>query len=447
MGRAGAFVAGADDGQSVWMNPAGLSDAGNSLSTDAAVIVSPMDYTRQSETRDADGVRRVGEFPKVTGAVALVPIPSVIYTRLLSPKWTGALSMLVPYGPQRSFPATVNGEGAPQRYSDISQDGSALVIVGAHAAYKFSDSFRVGAGLQVLVGALKDHKVVQSALPDRLITAPESPEFDSDLTIRVGPIVSPSANAGLVWVPSPHLRVGASVQAPFYVSAPATLAVVLPSSAVLRGARQNGDSATVSTWLPPFTRVGVEYRTAERGAGLRVEAAWVREFASVFDKISVKPDNVSIDNISVLPSPLPIRELAARNRTIDYDSLRLGAEYTYVPRGGTEAVEERVAGTWQFRGGAQYNGESVEPGYTQARTYGPAHVLATLGLGYQLSRKVALDAMYAKALRYSATVNPRDAGVKAELIFEGNPTTRESHNGGVYEASLDVFGLGLRYAL
>lgn len=436
LGRAGAFVAGADDGQSVWMNPAGLADAGDTLSFDGAVVLSPIDYTRQTETRDADGVRRVVEFGKVTGTTAPVPIPSFIYTKKMSDKWTGALSLVIPYGSPRSFPATLNGQPAPQRYADISLDGTALAIVGAHGAYKVSERFRVGAGLQLMVGRVKDHKVLGTSFPDRVAGAPEAPDFDADVTVSAI-VVTPSVNAGMTWLPSDHVRVGVSAQAPFYVYAPATVEATLPSTAVIRGGFQEGNTGTVSLWLPPILRAGIEYRTDKSGVGLRVEAAYVREFLSMFDRVRFEPNDISVRDLSILPSPLPVPGVEVRNRTNDWGSYRLGAEY----------ISGRGAGAFTLRGGAQYNEESVANRYTTVNNYGPASVIVTAGLGYQVSDKIRLDAVYAKALDYSVTVEAQNAAVTKDLIYQGNPTQLEAHNGGRYQSSLDVFGLGFHYAM
>ena len=46
MGRAGAFVAGADDLGAIWYNPAGLADAGTSVLLDASWLEFSIDYTR-----------------------------------------------------------------------------------------------------------------------------------------------------------------------------------------------------------------------------------------------------------------------------------------------------------------------------------------------------------------------------------------------------------------
>src|SRR5204862_8256560 len=47
MGRAGAFVAGADDLGAIWYNPAGLADAGSSVLVDFSWLRFDTDYTRQ----------------------------------------------------------------------------------------------------------------------------------------------------------------------------------------------------------------------------------------------------------------------------------------------------------------------------------------------------------------------------------------------------------------
>ncbi|MGH7297604.1 MAG: hypothetical protein ACRELB_21885, partial [Polyangiaceae bacterium] len=55
MGRAGAFVAGADDLGAIWYNPAGLADAGTSFLFDMSWLRFSVDYTRQLQIVDAGG--------------------------------------------------------------------------------------------------------------------------------------------------------------------------------------------------------------------------------------------------------------------------------------------------------------------------------------------------------------------------------------------------------
>src|SRR5271169_3823767 len=65
MGRAGAFVAGADDAGAVWYNPAGLADAGSSLLMDFAWLRFSVAYTRQLQVVDAQGAYQRFDSPTV----------------------------------------------------------------------------------------------------------------------------------------------------------------------------------------------------------------------------------------------------------------------------------------------------------------------------------------------------------------------------------------------
>jgi len=58
MGRAGAFVAGADDLGAIWYNPAGLADAGTSFLADFTWLRFSVDYTRELFITDPDGTQR-----------------------------------------------------------------------------------------------------------------------------------------------------------------------------------------------------------------------------------------------------------------------------------------------------------------------------------------------------------------------------------------------------
>ena len=58
MGRAGAYVAGADDLGSIWYNPAGIADAGTSILVDFGwLALRPSSYTRQLQRRRRRGDR------------------------------------------------------------------------------------------------------------------------------------------------------------------------------------------------------------------------------------------------------------------------------------------------------------------------------------------------------------------------------------------------------
>jgi long-chain fatty acid transport protein len=68
MGRAGAFVAGADDLGSIWYNPAGLADTKTSFLLDFGWLSFSAQYTRALYVLDADNIARVVTSPTVKGS-------------------------------------------------------------------------------------------------------------------------------------------------------------------------------------------------------------------------------------------------------------------------------------------------------------------------------------------------------------------------------------------
>src|SRR5436189_193072 len=81
-------------------------------------------------------------------------------------------------------PSWVNGQPAPSRYSLISMEGSALAILGAYVAFKPIEEIRIGAGFEALAGDLTSKQVFSASPQDRLLSAPESPEYDALATLK-----------------------------------------------------------------------------------------------------------------------------------------------------------------------------------------------------------------------------------------------------------------------
>src|SRR5580698_5485467 len=73
MGRAGAFVAGADDLGAIWYNPAGLADAGTSFLFDMSWLDFSVTYTRELQVVDAFGAYQRFTSPAVTGSTPILP--------------------------------------------------------------------------------------------------------------------------------------------------------------------------------------------------------------------------------------------------------------------------------------------------------------------------------------------------------------------------------------
>ena len=440
LGRGGAFVAGADDLGAIWYNPAGLADAGTTVFIDLAWLNFSSEYTRKTQVADASGTVRTYQYPKVDGTTPFLPIPTLGGTYAFGDQkqYTAALGMLAPYTAIASYPLTVNGQPSPSRYSLVSLDGSALVLVGAYFAYKPIPQIRIGFGLQALVGKFQSRVVFSASPPDRLISSPEDPQYDALSQLSVGPIVAPSGNFGIIAEPEKHVRVGLSAQLPAWINAPATINVRLPTAAVFDKATQDGQDARVRFRLPPIFRAGVEYRTdlGEENT-LRVEASYVREFWSLHESIDVRPENVKLYNITGFPSPFGVAPISLPRHFQDSNSFRLGGEYS------TKSIF--TATRTDLRAGVQYETSGIPQEWVSPLTYDANKIVLGAGASIHAGDHWRLDAVAALVLLGSTSVPPSTAQVPRVNPVQGNPTKTESINGGEYSARAIILGVGAQY--
>jgi long-chain fatty acid transport protein len=437
LGRGGAFVAGADDLGATWYNPAGLADAGTSILSDFAWLHFTSDFTRQTLVTDMSGATHVVVSPGVQGTSPVLPIPTLGGSLNFGPRheWTIALGAFAPYTAIASYPLTLGGAPSPSRYSLVSLDGSALIITGLWAAYKPIEWLRIGAGFEALVGSFDATTVFSASPPDRLISAPEDPQYDSLSQLRVGPIFAPSGNAGATFVPDPHVAIGVSGQLPFWVDAPAHVTVKLPTAVEFDNAQQSGDSAHVRFQLPAVARAGVEYRGALGPGRIRTEVTYVREFWSIQESIQIIPTNLALTGITGFPSPFAVAPITLPRHFKDANSLRAGAEYSFTLAGyGFDA-----------RAGVNLEESAIPNAYLSPLTVDLDKITATVGGSLRVGDHWRFDAVYAHVFAMDTTVAPGTAAVPRVNPVQGNPTATEAVNGGSYAARADVVGVGLNY--
>ena len=433
MGRAGAFVAGADDLGAIWYNPAGLADAGTSALADFSWLRFQSEYTRRLRIVDADNTVRYLDDPKLEGSSPILPLPTLgaSYNWGARKEWTVAGAVYAPYAAIVTYPETVQGKPSPARYALGSFDGSALIFTGAYLAYKPVEQFRVGIGLGALVGVFQSTVTFSVSPPDRLIGAPEQPEYDANSRFRVGPIFAPTGSLGAIWAPLKELRVGASYQLPTVVSASAKFDVRLPTAAIFDNAHIDGDSAHVRFKLPSILRAGVEVRPTD---DLRVEAAYVREFWSIHDAIEMTPDDVSFGGIAGLPKKVPIPPIRFPRNFQDSNSYRLGGEYTF-----------KVWGyPMDLRAGVAYETTAVPPAYLSLLTIDMDKTVLSLGGGLHVGEHWRLDAMFAHLFASSVTVSADEARIPRVNPIPGNAPLK-AVNGGRYSVAADLIGVGANY--
>lgn len=440
LGRGGAFVAGADDLHAIWYNPAGLADAGTSVLVDLAWLNFSSEFRRQTQVTSAGGTVSVVDFPQVDGTTPFLPIPTLggSYNFGKKKEYTAAFGLLAPYTAIASYPLTVDGQPAPSRYSLVTLEGSALVMMGGYFAYKPVNWFRVGGGLQALVGKFSSRVVFSANPADRFIGAPEDPAYDALSQLDVGPIIAPSANFGTIVEPDPHIRFGLSAQLPFWINAPATVRVRLPTAAPFDAARQDGEDARVRFRLPPVFRVGIEYRPERTmNSRTRIELAYVREFWSLHDSIDLRPENLTLVNIYGFPSPFGVAPITLPRNFQDSNSIRLGGEHS---------IRGLIGSDWiDLRAGVSYETSGIPAEWVSPLTYDANKLIGSAGGSIHVGPHWRMDAVAALALLDGTTVAPDEAQVPRVNPVKGNPVQTEAINGGSYSARAIILGVGVNY--
>jgi long-chain fatty acid transport protein len=234
------------------------------------------------------------------------------------------------------------------------------------------------------------------------------------------------------------VRLGLSGQLPFFINAPATIKVRLPTAAVFDKAYQDGEDARVRFRLPPIFRAGVEYRTDLGDEDtLRIELAYVREFWSLHESIDVRPENVKLYNITGFPSPFGVAPISLPRNFQDSNSFRAGFEYS------TKSIFK--SNRTDLRAGVSYETSAIPQEWVSPLTYDANKLIGGAGASLYAGDNWRLDAVGAIVLLDGTQVAPDQAKVPRVNPVQGNPTKTESINGGDYSARAIILGVGAQY--
>jgi long-chain fatty acid transport protein len=330
--RAGALVAGAEDPDAMWGNPAGLAHlvGTKTFLVGVTYLDQTVDYTRI----DSGGTT----MPTVSNQSPGFPIPTIAVTYGIGDRLVVGAGIGAPYAALHRYP--VDGT---QRYASISLAESRMAIVTLAAAYAITPRLRVGATLEDLISTLNS-RVVLASCPGQTVCAPEDPEFDADTKIVQTDVWSPTGSLGVQWDAHPLVTLGAAVHAPAKIDGDGKLQTRLPSSGFFEGAMVVGDRASLAFTLPASVRAGVEVRPDPH---VRVEVAVTAELWSMHDAITITPHGVEIDNVPgvgtyvVGPSVIPRHYKNSYAPSIGgeyrFGKAMIGAGYAYetaaAPRG------------------------------------------------------------------------------------------------------------------
>ncbi|MFT3768485.1 MAG: outer membrane protein transport protein [Minicystis sp.] len=439
LGRAGAFVAGADDAGALMYNPAGIFDAGGQVLVDGSWVQFSSDYTRQALVQQIDpntgkpvGNGMLQTFKPVQGSTPFLPIPTLAATVQVHKQVVLGFGVWAPYAALTSYPEEVEKKPAPQRYSLLSLDGSLLAFVGAGAAFAPIKELRLGAVVGVLTGVFKTKATFSGCVPERFICAPEQPSWDVLAQLSVGPIVAPTGEVGVTFVPSPAWRVGAAVQLPVYVRAPAKLKTRLPSASAFEKASQEGEDGHVAFDLPWTLRAGVETRMVEN---LRLEVSFNFDRWSMHDSITLTPDNIALKNVAGFPATYNVPPVTLPRHFQDSVAVHAGGEYAI--------KREKV--TIIARGGVSFETSAIPNAYTSVLTIDQNKVTTALSASLQFDQ-LRFDLTYAHVFGLPVTVDPKDARIPLTSPVSANePKNPDYINGGYYSARANVVGVGVAW--
>jgi long-chain fatty acid transport protein len=256
-----------------------------------------------------------------------------------------------------------------------------------------------------------------------LASGPEDPDFDSLSQLHMTDLFNPSAKLGVIFTPHEMVRLGASLQLPFWISAEARIKVQLPVSPVYEKSWVEGDRADVELTFPLTLKLGAELRPLD---GLRVELGFDWEHWSPLDAIRILPIDIYMFNIpSIDRYKVPEQKIVLNFH--DVFTVRLGGEYYLQP------VPLILRAGYIFERGA------VDQEYASVLAMDSDKHLLTVGLGYVLWG-YRLDLVYAHAFSPERVVDFRES--KSPQVNPINPTGAAMVGGGTYQSSIDIIGIG-----
>lgn len=317
----GAQVAGADDLNAQWLNPAALTrlTADLTLHADLGVVFTDQRFARaddaevmRKDPRYADG------FPEVDNSGPPFPSPTLAVASTLGTRdFVFSLGVYGPYAGSNVWP-----EDGPQRYSLIRLDAIEL-FTQLSVAWRISDRVSVGVGLQWVYAAIKQRLQI-SGYPGVFGWA-EQPELDTLVEVDVTDPFTPSANLGVLVTPIDGFDIGLSAQLPVPVRATGTVQTRLPDHYYFSDVVVRGDAMEVDLTFPAILRLGLRLYEPQRWS---LELAAVYELWSALETIAARPGagGVAFENVPGVGT-YQVRPFGIPQDHRDVLSLRLGGSW------------------------------------------------------------------------------------------------------------------------
>lgn len=209
-----AFAGGsaiADDGSTVWSNPAGMYRVGKTLQVTGSYINPRFDFSNDGSVQNTP----LGDLPLLPmssgtgGGGTTAIVPTVFYVRPLSDHWFLGIGLNAPFGLTTEYESNWIG-----RYHAVKSE-IVTINLNPSIAYRINSQFSVGAGINVnYMDAELTNAVDFAAVCGSLVNAvcpngsiPGQGQFDGFVRNSADD-TSFGFNIGMMWSPSEMTRVG-----------------------------------------------------------------------------------------------------------------------------------------------------------------------------------------------------------------------------------------------
>ena len=452
-GRAGAFVARADDLTAVFYNPAGLADLkgtliqiGDRLSYNGYgyTRTPTLDYGKSSSSPPRVSFATVFNSKKVQGLEPMLGVASKLGLR----DWGFALAAYAPPGnANESFP-----EGGGQRYMMVDRQAIILKYV-ASVAWKYGETFGVGATFEWIHVPRLDYSLIIDGTPSVRADNPVSSPLDILATTHGSSAFTPNAIFGTWFRPTRAWQFGAAGQViPTKIVTHSSLDVkplsdqLGPVTLRRPSTGQRGiNDVTVTLPLPLLARLGGRYRYFDGDRELfDLELDVEYETWSRVDNFTVATNGLVA---TVASMDVDINDIVIPKHWRNTLSVKVGGDVTVVPerwvmRGGLfyeTAVAPNAYANVDFPGGAM-----MGVGLGTSLLFGRAE----LAIGYQMRymRDVSISEANGGVYQQvpgSQCAAPYTDTTKCNANLMGRPAPVA--NAGIYQAVSHFLSLGLLY--
>lgn len=380
----------AEDASTVFYNPAGMTMLPGMNVTGGVVAIKPSFKFTDGGTTNPAGAAPGG--PGAGDAGSMAPVPHAYFTWEVNPSlWLG-LGVGAPFGLMTDYEKGWEGRYHSEKFSIES------ININPSIAYKVSDTFSIGAGLNWMQLDADYRKAQPSP-----IGGPALGDLQAQVKAKGD---AWGWNAGLLWQATPDTRLGLSYRSKVKIDADGTTTVTnrsITNPGIIGGLTAagiiGGHNATTTVELPDSAIFSVVHNLNDRWT-LLGDISWTGWS--------------SIQSLDIKNSGIPDAGLKLKFR--DTYRIALGANYRY-------------SDTWTFKGGVAYDQSPVDNDHFRpASLPDNDRYWVSLGAQYNISKNTKIDVGYTHLFLNNTSIN-NDSDPKAGTLK------------GDYKSSADLLGI------